>query len=184
MKRINIFDLDSTLIVTNSKIKIFDQKTGNLISALSPEEYNNYVKQDNHILNFDDFQNMELLKQGRIINWVFQILKKSINKGRDVGIITMRPNQRQLYSFFHSMKIHIPRENIFTVSDPKQFDLSIPGEQRKLLAMKKFIERGYTKIRFFDDHKANLDIMKSLGDKYPKVDIKTKLIKQEWIPKL
>ena len=91
MKRndITIFDVDDTLVVTRSKIKVHNPKTGYEIE-LTPQEFNTFKKRPNDKMDFSDFQSIDILKAGKIIEWVFAILKRTIAKGSPVGIITAR----------------------------------------------------------------------------------------------
>ena len=59
--KILIFDLDDTIVVTSSKIEVYDIKTGD-VYELTPEEFNEYEKSPNHILKFDQFKSLEILR--------------------------------------------------------------------------------------------------------------------------
>ena len=67
---INIFDVDDTLVVTDSKIRVTDHETKQTYE-LTPKEFNEYEAQPHHELDFTDFQNPDILKAGKIIDWVF-----------------------------------------------------------------------------------------------------------------
>lgn len=183
--KINIFDIDETLVVTNSKIRVFDKTTKKLVSELTPQEFNQYIPKKNHKLDFSDFQNLDILKNGRNIYWVQKILEKTLMKGGHVGIITMRSNKKVVQDFLSHLRFSIPSNNIFAVSDPVSgIDVSLPREKRKKEAVRKFVERGFTHLRMFDDDLKNLQAIKELEQEYPEVKIETKYIKDQWIPKI
>jgi hypothetical protein len=77
---ITIFDVDDTLVVTRSKIKVHNPKTG-FSTELTPQEFNTFRKIPNDKMDFSDFQSLDILKGGKIIEWVFSILKRTIQKG-------------------------------------------------------------------------------------------------------
>jgi FMN phosphatase YigB (HAD superfamily) len=73
--KIIIFDLDDTLVKTDAKIKILKKGTHEVIKELTPQEFNRFKTKKHHLLNFDDFDSPELLRQGTIIHDIFEILK-------------------------------------------------------------------------------------------------------------
>ena len=74
-KKIFIFDLDDTLIISKAKIIVTDIKNGDTFS-LTPEEFNSYEKNTKHVINFDEFRNIEILKGAKIIDKYIKILIK------------------------------------------------------------------------------------------------------------
>ena len=73
--KIKIFDVDDTLVVTKSKIKVYDTKTKKWFS-LTPQEFNHYKSEPHHKLDYSDFKDLEILKAGKTIEWVFEILRR------------------------------------------------------------------------------------------------------------
>ena len=65
--RLVIFDLDDTLVKTDAKIKIISSKTKKVIAELTPNDFNSFKKKSGHILNFDDFEDPDILRQGKLI---------------------------------------------------------------------------------------------------------------------
>lgn len=174
--KILIFDIDETIAITAAKIIVTDSKTGKTF-GLTPAEFNNYEKHKNHIVNFEQFNSLEIMKAGQLIDKYFSILKKNYNKGIAIGIITARDNQNMIYEWlrFH-VGFHIDKKLIWAVNDTVH-GLSGNIQQRKQDAMKWFIENGYTDITFFDDDKNNIRLIKQL-EKELNVKIKTHLAKR------
>ena len=182
MKRndITIFDVDDTLVVTRSKIKVHNPSTG-FSTELTPQEFNTFKKRPNDKMDFSDFQSIDILKAGKIIEWVFAILKRTIAKGRPVGIITARDDASLIQQFLSHNGININPNYIFAINDPAlQFKGSTAN--RKKEAFRKFIDMGFNNFTFFDDDRENINIANSLN-KEPGITMKAKLIKQKWIPK-
>lgn len=180
-KHITIFDVDDTLIVTKSKIKVFNPKTG-YSAELTPQEFNEFKKREDDELDFSDFRNLEILKAGRIIEWVFKILRRTIAKGNPVGIITARDSSKLIHDFLSYHKVHINPSYIFAINDPKS-DFSGNIAERKKQAFLKLMQQGFRSFNFFDDDKENIKIAKSLAKEYPEIRMNATLIKNKWIPR-
>tara|TARA_R110002072_G_scaffold761_2_gene6267 strand:+ start:214 stop:777 length:564 start_codon:yes stop_codon:yes gene_type:complete len=179
-KDITIFDVDDTLVVTRSKIKVHNPKTGFEVD-LTPQEFNTFKTRPNDKLDFTDFQSLDILKGGKIIEWVFSILRRAIAKGAPVGIITARDDSKLIQQFLAHNGININPQYIFAINDPV---LKLKGStaEKKKEAFKKFIDMGFNNFTFFDDDRENINIANSLN-KEPGIKMKAKLIKQKWIPK-
>ena len=94
-----IFDLDDTIIKTDAKIKIIDRKTGVIIRELSPKDFNLFKTKSTHILDFDDFNSPEILRQGKFIFSIFDKLKEYYNSGIPVAILTARSSSKLVREF-------------------------------------------------------------------------------------
>ena len=175
--KILIFDLDDTIVVSAAKIVVKDIDTGEQYE-LTPEEFNDYTKSPNHVLDFDQFKSLEIMKAGKMIDRYFKILTKNYKKGVAIGVITARDDQNMVYEWFrYHLGFHIKREFIWAVNDPKS-GLSGDIKTRKKEAMKWFVEQGYTDIRFFDDDKNNIRLIKELDRELKGVKIKATLAKK------
>jgi len=180
-KDITIFDVDDTLVVTKSKIKVHNPKTG-FSTELTPQEFNTFQQRPNDKMDFSDFQNPNILKGGMIIEWVFNILKRTIAKGKPVGIITARDSADLIYDFLSHHGININPDYIFAINDP---NLGFTGStaQKKKEAFMKFVQMGFRNFTFFDDDKENVNIAKRLARENKDIKMDATLIKQKWIPK-
>lgn len=179
---INIFDVDDTLVVTDSKIRVTDHETKQTYE-LTPKEFNEYEAQPHHELDFTDFQNPDILKAGKIIDWVFNILKKTMKKGKRVGIITARDDAKLIYDFLIHHGVDVNPKYIFAVNDQKGGYSGNTIAERKKEAFLRLIHLGFTDFTFFDDDQENIRLAKELDKEHPEVKVKTRLIKQKWIPR-
>jgi len=182
-EKINLFDVDDTLVVTKSKIKVTDHKTGKTYE-LTPKEFNEYENSPNHELDFSDFQNAEILKAGKIIDWVFDILKATMKKGKRVGIVTARDDSKLIYNFLIHHGVDVNPRYIFAINDPKQGFTGNTVALRKKEAFQRFVEMGFNDITFFDDDKENIKLAKELDKETPELKLKTRWIQNKWIPKI
>jgi FMN phosphatase YigB (HAD superfamily) len=157
--KVLVFDLDDTLVRTEAKIKILDRKTKEVIRELTPQEFNQFEKKKGHVLNFDDFDCPILLRQGRIVHEMFELLKRNYNKHVPIAILTARASSELVRDFFLQNGIDIHPELVIAVNDPQfEFEGTIP--ERKSKAIKKLIDLGFKDLTFFDDHDENLRLAK------------------------
>jgi hypothetical protein len=180
-KHITVFDVDDTLVVTKSKIKVSNPKTG-FYKELTPQDFNEFERRDHDEMDFSDFKDLDILKAGRIIEWVFDILKRTISKGDPVGIITARDDAKLIYDFLSYHGVRIDPSYIFAINDPNSGFTGTIAERKKQ-AFVKLIEQGFRRFTFFDDDKENIKIAKSLTKDFPDIKMDATLIKKKWIPK-
>lgn len=179
-KHITVFDIDDTIVITNSKIKVSNPSTG-FSAELTPQEFNSFERRDGDIMDFSDFKNLEILKAGKIIERVFNILKRTILKGDPVAIITARDDAKLIHNFLSHHGVKIKLSNIYAVNDPAlKFSGSIA--QRKRAAFVELIKRGYNKFTFFDDDKENIKIAKNIVYDYPNIKMDATHINKRWLP--
>lgn len=181
-EEINIFDIDDSLVVTKAKIIIRDTVTGDVFE-LTPQQFNEYEHEKHHEQDYSQFDDPDILKGGNLIEWVFNILKSTLKKGKSVGIITARSDKDMIYDFLLHHGVDVKPDLIFAVSDPK-FEGEGDIAEKKKIAIRKFVEMGYKKIKFFDDDEKNLSLAKEVEKEHPEVDIITKHVKNKWIPEV
>jgi hypothetical protein len=173
--KILIFDLDDTLVISAAKIKVCDTST-NKCFELTPEEFNSYQRSPKHLLNFDDFKSLEVMKAGKLIQKYLDILSKNYRAGNAIGIISARDDEQMIYTWMKEhVGFHIHPELIWCINDPHR-GLTGSIAERKKQAMRWFIEQGFTDISFFDDDKNNIKLIDQLANEL-QVQIKTHLAK-------
>lgn len=179
-KSITVFDVDDTLVVTKSKIVVTNTQTG-VQTTLSPQDFNTYKSTPHDEFDFSDFKDLNILKAGRLIEWVFDILKRAISTGKPVGIITARDNSELIIDFLEHNGVKLDHKYIFAINDSK---LGFNGStaEKKRQAFVKFIEMGFSDFHFFDDDEDNIKIAKSIPKDFPGVKMDAVLIKKKWIP--
>ena len=171
--KILVFDLDDTIVVTPARIWVKDKLTGEDFS-LTPEEFNTFQKKPNQILSFDEFQSLEIMKAGKLINYYFKILKEAYRLKIAVGIVTARDNHKMIYSWLKDhLKTPIDGDLIYAVNDDRHHSFKGDIAERKKQAFREIIEQGFDDLQFYDDDVENLRLVKSLEDEYPNVTIST-----------
>lgn len=160
--RLVIFDLDDTLVKTDAKIKIVDRKTGKVLKEMTPQEFNTFEsKSKKHILNFEDFLDPKILRQGKFIREIFSKLKNYYKKGVPVSIVTARSSSDLVRDFFLDHGIDIHPQLVIAINDPQyEYEGSIAA--RKQQAIKDLIDLGFKNLTFFDDSEDNLRLAKEI----------------------
>lgn len=170
--KIIVFDLDDTLVITDAKIKVCDNKTGECYS-LTPEEFNEYEKQPHHELDFDDFKSLEVMKAGQLIEYYLKIFKEAYKMKIAVGIVTARDDREMIYRWLREhVGFRIDKDLIYAVND-RVHGFKGAISDRKKAAFRELIAMGYNDFQFFDDDDANLKLVKSLEKEYSDVKIIT-----------
>lgn len=143
-KKLRIFDLDDTLVKTNSRVHV--TKASGEVIHLTPAEYAVYEKEIGDQFDYNDFRG---LVDPETIVWTTRILKRVINKhGTDAAVIlTARSSEEPARQFFKLN--NIPEIPIVALgnSDPE-----MKAQWVKMVAMK----FGYKEIEFFDDSPKNI----------------------------
>jgi len=170
--KIMVFDLDDTLVITDAKIKVCDNKTGECYS-LTPEEFNEYEKQPHHELDFDDFKSIEVMKAGRLIEYYLKIFKEAYKMKIAIGIVTARDDREMIYKWLREhVGYKIDKDLIYAVNDPVHKFKGIVSDRKKD-AFKRLIDMGYNDFQFYDDDDTNLMSVKSLEKEYEGINIST-----------
>jgi hypothetical protein len=175
---ITIFDVDDTLVVTKSLIKVVDIQTGEKFE-LTPSQFNEFETKTHHQMDYSDFKDLELLKAGKLIEHIFEVLKKTMDKGRRVGIITARDDANMIFQFLLHHGVVVNPKYIFAINDPK---LGFEGTvaEKKKRAFIELIRIGFRDFIFYDDDLENIRLANSINKEIEGIQIKTKHVKPEW----
>lgn len=175
---ITVFDVDDTLVLTKSLIRVTDVNTGEIFE-LTPAQFNEFEKKSHHKMDFSDFTNLDILKAGKIIEKVFSVLQKTMARGRRVGIITARDNKDLIFQFLLHHGVIVNPRYIYAINDPSlNFEGTIA--EKKKQAFLDMIKMGFKDFIFYDDDKENIRIANSIAKEIRGIKIKTKHVTPEW----
>lgn len=178
---ITVFDVDDTLVVTKSLIKVHDMNTDETFE-LTPAQFNEFEKKSHHKMDFSDFGNLDILKAGQIIEKVFSVLQKTMSKGRRVGIITARDDKELIFQFLLHHGVVVNPRYIYAINDPNLgFDGTVA--EKKKQAFLDMVKMGFKDFIFYDDDKENIRIADTVAREIKGVKIKTKHVTPEWLGK-
>lgn len=154
-KKIIIFDLDDTLIHSDAKIRVFNSTSNEMVSALSPTQFNYHIPGQAQYLSFEDFDCEKILGRSKLYPNMYRSLKRYLANGIPVSIVTARSNKKIIIDFFKSKNIQLKPSLVYPVSNPNSnFTGNI--SQRKKQAITELISKGYNNITFYDDNIDNL----------------------------
>lgn len=169
-KKIVIFDLDDTLITSDAKIKIFDSNTNNMVTSLSPTQFNYHITQNHQYFSFDDFDCEKILGRSKILPNSFRSFKRYYKNSVPLSIITARSNKKIVLDFFKSKNILLKPSLVYAVSNHLSgFTGNI--DERKKQAIQTLISKGYNDITFYDDNLDNLKAASELNSDSVKIKI-------------
>jgi hypothetical protein len=174
-KTICIFDLDDTLIKTDAKIKVYHKETEDLLHSLTPEEYNNYKNLHGHTLDFDDFDDLQILLNGTLMSANIRTLLE-LSKSYPIGMITARSHLNSVLEFIYEKRLPIKESLVFVVNDEKSGFVGNVAERKKQ-AFERLIRLGYNDFIYYDDNLDNLNSAKSLEAEYDNVKIELHHVK-------
>lgn len=168
-KVLRVFDLDDTLVKTSSNIKV-THKDGKE-TVLTPGEYAVYKPKAGDKFDYSDFNRM--LKNPKIIKKNVDLLIRMLsNPNKKVTILTAR-------QLVFPIRYYFKKEfglDVYPVA------LGDADPQKKADWIEKHIERGYTDIAFMDDSPANVRAIDALKVKYPHINLRTKLVVDNFVP--
>jgi hydroxymethylpyrimidine pyrophosphatase-like HAD family hydrolase len=154
-KKIAIFDLDDTLIHSDAKIRVFNSESNEMVSSLSPTQFNYHIPGQTQYFSFEDFDCEKILGRSKLYPNTYRSFKRYLDKGVPVSIITARSNKKIIIDFFKTKNIHLKPSLVYPVSNPNStFTGNIA--QRKKQAIAELISKGYNNIIFYDDNIDNL----------------------------
>ncbi len=173
IKKAYIFDFDDCLFKTSSLIKILDNKTGNFIRSLTPEQFHKYKKQPNHFLDFHDFVDAKLIDKGNPYKGfdIMEKIDKEISNNEfegDLYVLTARTPHMQnaIFQLLKKWGIrNIKGDQVICMGDGRG-KIDIAKEKSKEL---KKLKKKYDELYFYDDSHDNITSARKLG-------INTKLI--------
>ena len=167
-KKIRVFDFDDTLVQTVSHIYV-TQSNGKKLK-LTPGEYAIYEPKSGDEFDFSDFQKVN---QPQEIKGVTRLLKNIVRVGgSDIYILTARAAYKPIKDYLSDIGL----KNIYVVA------LADSDPQKKADWIEDKIKAGANDVFFIDDSHKNIQAVKSLEKKYPKISLKVRHVQHD-IPK-
>jgi hypothetical protein len=166
-KTIYLWDLDDTLILSASKVLVNNAITKKT-STLTPAEYAVYEPKSGDRFDYSEFSN---LKDPQIIKANFELFAKILKKTSPTSktaILTARGPEIKADIEQLLKKYNLPNIAIHAVGDS--------NPQAKVNIIQKYIDKGYARVRFWDDSRSNVLAVNAMKANNPGVDIEAKLV--------
>jgi hypothetical protein len=169
MKTLYAFDMDDTLLVSNSKVLVKNIGTG-IVATMTPAEYAVYEEKPGDKFDFSEF---DRLNEPEIIKTNFDlfssILKKtSRSSSAKTIILTARTPKikKDVEEFIKTQGL--PPLTIHAVESS--------NPQAKVNIIQDYVDAGYDRVRFYDDSRKNVAAVNAMKTDNSGVDIQAKLV--------
>ena len=176
VRTLNVWDIDDTLGKTSAKVNI--KKNGKVIKSLSAGEYNTYKLGQGEELDFSQF------RSGKIFRDTFKPISNVLDRAKSIVmnqsenshsiIITARADFDDHKEFLEAFRDHgFPIDHVYVErsGNLSKFMPSAPAHINKGVVIKKYLASGkWDRIRMWDDHEKNLDMLYKVSAMYPNVE--------------
>ena len=189
VRTLNVWDIDDTLGKTSAKVNI--KKDGKVIKSLSAGESNNYKLGQGEELDFSQFRSGKIFRDtfkpiGNVLNRAKSIVMNQSENSHSI-IITARADFDDHKEFLEAFRDHgFPIDHVYIErsGNLSKLKASSPAHINKGVVIKKYLASGkWDRIRMWDDHEKNLDILYKVAAMYPDVDVVGYLVKDGKVSK-
>jgi len=179
---LNIFDIDDTLFQSEAHVNIM--KKGKLVKQLMSGEFNTYKLKDGEEYDFTEFRSGEhFYKTAKPIDKMIVRAQRAVaqqdTNSRTI-IVTARSDFKDKEPFLQKFRDHgFPIDQVYIERSGNLQKLmkSVKTPVTKAVVIRKYINSGkYNKIRMWDDHEGNLDILVKLSKLHPEIKIEAYLV--------
>jgi hypothetical protein len=178
-----VWDIDDTLGKTDARVVI--KKNGKEIKVLNPGEYNNYKLQPGEEIDFSQF------RSGKVFRDTFKPISNVLDRAKEIVmnqsenshsiILTARSDFDDHKEFLQTFRDHgFPIDHVYVERSGNLSNLkaSSPAHINKGVILKKYLKTGkWDRVRMWDDHEKNLDILFKVAQLYPNVEAVGYLVK-------
>ena len=189
IRTLNVWDIDDTLGKTDARVII--KKDGKEHKVLSPAEYNHYKLEPGEELDFSQF------RSGKIFRDTFKPINNVLDRAKSIVmsqsenshsiIITARADFDDHKEFLQAFRDHgFPIDHVFVErsGNLSKLKASSPSHINKGVILKKYLATGkWDRIRMWDDHEKNLDILYKVAAMFPEVEAIGYLVKDGKVSK-
>jgi hypothetical protein len=189
VRTLNVWDIDDTLGQTSAKVNI--KKDGKVIKSLAAGEYNNYKLDKGEELDFSQF------RSGKIFRDTFKPISNVLDRAKEIVwnqsenshsiIITARADFDDHKEFLEAFRDHgFPIDHVYVERSGNLAKLkpSSPAHINKGVILKKYLSTGkWDRVRMWDDHEKNLEMLFKVAAMYPEVEAIGYLVKDGRVSK-
>lgn len=189
VRTLNVWDIDDTLGKTDAKVVVM--KDGKIHKTLAPGEYNHYKLQPGEELDFSQF------RSGKIFRDTFKPINNVLDRAKEIVwnqsenshsiIITARADFDDHKEFLEAFRDHgFPIDHVYVERSGNLSKLkpSSPAHINKGVILKKYLKTGkWDRVRMWDDHEKNLEMLFKVADLFPNVEAVGYLVKDGRVSK-
>jgi hypothetical protein len=183
IRTLNVWDIDDTLGTTASSVGIL--KNGKVVKVLKPGEFNSYVLKPGETHDFSEF------RSGKNFRDTFKPINNVLDRAKDIVwnqsenshsiILTARADFNDHKEFLQAWRDHgFPIDHVYVErsGNLSKLKASSPAHINKGVILKKYLSSGkWDRVRMWDDHEKNLDMLLKIADMFPKIEVIAYLVK-------
>lgn len=179
---LNVFDIDDTLFKTESKVLIV--KDGKTVKELASGEFNTYKLKPGEEYDFQQFRSgKHFHTTAKPIDNMIKRAQRAVASQTDNDksvIITARSDFVDKEPFLQKFREHgFPIDKVYVerAGNLQKIMPSAKTHITKGVVLLKYIKTGkFNKIRMWDDHEGNLDMLLKIGEKYPDITFEAYMV--------
>lgn len=189
IRTLNVWDIDDTLGVTDARVAVM--KDGKVHKVLDAGEYNHYKLGDGESFDFSQF------RSGKIFRDTFKPIKNVLDRAKEIVwnqsenshsiILTARADFDDHKEFLQAFRDHgFPIDHVYVErsGNLSRLKAKSPAHINKGVILKKYLASGkYDRVRMWDDHPKNLDILFKVAAMFPKIEAVGYLVKDGKVSK-
>ena len=170
-KHLVIFDIDDTLFHTTAMIRVL-KKDGTTLE-LTNQQFNNYVKEPDDKIDFDEFKNAEKFKrESKPIKPMIDKLKTILSNAKNSKIIMLTArsdfdNRDVFLNTFREYGIDMSRVHVHRAGNLEEPDT--PAEKKAVIIRQYLDTNQYDHVAMYDDSIKNLQVFAKLKQEYTEV---------------
>lgn len=185
VRTLNVWDIDDTLGKTAARVTVM--KDGKPLKILNPGEFNKYELKPGESFDFSQF------RSGKIFRDTFKPISTVLNRAKEIVwnqsensdsiILTARSDFNDHKEFLQAFRDHgFPIDHVYVERAGNISNLK-PGSPAsahisKGVVLKRYLKTGkYDRVRMWDDHERNLDMLYKVASMYPNVEAIGYLVK-------
>ena len=185
IRTLNVWDIDDTLGNTDARVSVL--KDGKVVRVLDPGEFNKYQLKSDEKFDFSQF------RSGKIFRDTFKPINNVLDKAKEIVlsqsensksiILTARADFNDHKEFIQTFRDHgfpIDRVYVERAGNISNLRPSNPASAHisKGVILKKYLKTGkYDRIRMWDDHELNLDMLFKVAAMFPNIEAIGYLVK-------
>jgi hypothetical protein len=185
VRTLNVWDIDDTLGKTSARVNVM--KDGKIIKVLDPGEFNSYKLKAGEEFEFSQF------RSGKIFRDTFKPISNVLDRAKEIVwnqsensksiILTARADFNDHKEFLQAFRENgFPIDHVYVERAGNISNLrpSSPASAHvsKGVILKKYLKTGkYDRVRMWDDHEKNLDMLFKVANMFPEVEAIGYLVK-------
>jgi len=182
---LNVFDIDDTLF--RSQAKVLVKKDGKTVRELQSGEFNTYKLKPGEEHDFSQFRSSQKFHSTAVpIDKMITRAQRAVSthgSNDKTIIITARSDFDDKDLFLQTFRNHdFPIDHVYVerAGNLEKYKKGVRTHITKGVILRKYLNSGkFTRIRMWDDHKDNLEMLIKIGSMYPDIDIQAFLVDPE-----